>query len=305
MKEKIEELYSLIIVEEEQINDKVIKLCSGDKAYVLKRHENNSLNNIYTRLFMSRVDYFLLPLKSKNNLYVEEIDGNYYSLSIFEEDEKAKISDIRLRFYILSLASLHQNTSYPIKGNDGYIDQLISFCEENLEKNINTLNTRMERIEHQDYHAPGEWYYYDNFHYLLEGYNLAKSHLQTVEESFKKISSYSLCLTYQNYDISHIIINKGKIISLDKMNIAPPSYDIADFILKTYKNNIDYTSLLKEYLNNFKMVEEDKHLLLILLLTPLFEFKNDDFIDFELIYDKLKLIDIVKDIEKIILSTAD
>ena len=304
MKEKIEELYSIHITKEEKLSDKVTKIYDNEKKFVLKEHETN-LNNIYTRLYMSRVDYFLLPLKSINNIYVEEIDDKFYSLSVFEEDEQAKIDDIRLRFYILSLASLHQNSTYPIKGNDGYIDQLISFLEDNIEKNIVTLNTRMERIEHQDYHAPGEWFFYDNFSSIMEGYNLAKAHLQEVEELFKKVSSYSLCLTYQNYDISHIIINKGKIISLDKMNIAPSCYDISDFILKTYKDNVDFSSLIKEYLNNYKMNEEDKHLLLVLIISPLIEFTNDDLEDFEMIYDKLKLIDVVKEVEKLILSTSD
>ena len=62
---------------------------------------------------------------------------------------------------------------------------------------------------------------------------------------------------------------------------------------------------IKEYLNNYKMNEEDKHLLLVLILSPLIEFTNDDLEDFEMIYDKLKLIDVVKEVEKLILSTSD
>ena len=60
-----------------------------------------------------------------------------------------------------------------------------------------------------------------------------------------------------------------------------------------------------EYLNNYKMNEVDKHLLLVLILSPLIEFTNDDLEDFEMIYDKLKLIDVVKEVEKLILSTSD
>lgn len=305
MKEELLNLYSIEVIKEEELSHKVKKIYTKDKIYALKKHENDSLNALYTRLYMSRVDYFLLPIKSKNDLYIEEINHEFYSLSYFEEDEKATISDIRLRFYILSLASLHQNTIYPIKGSDGYIDELISYIEENIEKNISSLNIRMERIEHQDYHSPGEWYFYDNFNALMQGYTLAKSHLQELEESFKKISSYSLCLTYQNYHISHIIIKKGKIISLDKMIIAPPSYDLADFILKTYQENISYSSLFKDYLKNNNLINEDKHLLLLLLLTPLVEFTNNDIKDFKMIYNKLKLIDTIKDLEKIILSESD
>ena len=53
------------------------------------------------------------------------------------------------------------------------------------------------------------------------------------------------------------------------------------------------------------MNEEDKHLLLVLILSPLIEFTNDDLEDFEMIYDKLKLIDVVKEVGKLILSTSD
>ena len=60
MKEKIEELYSIHITKEEKLSDKVTKIYDNEKKYVLKEHETN-LNNIYTRLYMSRVDYFLLP----------------------------------------------------------------------------------------------------------------------------------------------------------------------------------------------------------------------------------------------------
>ena len=43
------------------------------------------------------------------------------------------------------------------------------------------------------------------------------------------------------------MIKEEKIISLEKMNIAPPVYDLVDFIEKNYNEKIDISVLLNNY----------------------------------------------------------
>ena len=300
MKNRIFYLYNIKVKSIVKINSICYKILTNESSYILKKVESLNLENIYVRLLLAKVPFFNLPIRSVNEHYVEEIEQSYYILSYYYKDEVNSLVELRIPFYIKALGLLHQNTIYPLKVNDGYFKESLDYIENKINLVRDKIDSRMFYLERRDYHSPSEWYYISSYIILSNSINKSQKYLDLLKEEFESLQNVELTLTYQNFDINHIILKEERIVSLEKIQYAPCVYDLVDFVEKTFNNKIDISSLINSYLAINPLNLYQKYWLLSLLFIPKIVTENHEIKDIESIYLSLNYVKIIEKIENIL-----
>ncbi len=262
----IEKYYKLKIESSLKISSSTYKLKTSQGDYILKEVKDDSLDKLYNRLLLSHCDDFVLPLKGFNNKYVQKEDEKYYILSTFIDDESILGEDLKLSFYIKSIAKLHKNTSFYINIQDNYLDSTLNYLDEQIKKVSNDIQARIEVIEQNSYHSPNDWYFLMNYPLFQNAIESASKHVLNFENGVKEQKKLHLSLTYQNFDFSHIILKHEKLISLEKMGFNLCVNDVYDMIRKC-NNSLNIASYIKEYLSYNPLLDYEKEYLMALLCT--------------------------------------
>ena len=210
----LKEYYGINYTSSLKVSDKTYKVLSSHGYYLVKEIKDKTSENIFKRLYLSKVDYILLPLKGKNDFFIQFEDEKYYLVFNYYEDESLAGYDLKLNLHILFLIDLHKKTKINIQINNSYLKDTIDFLDLKIKKASDNINARMEVIERSDYHSPNDWYFLMHYNILNKSLEKASKHLMFFENEVKKLSSIRLCLTYQNFDFNHILLKKEKIISL-------------------------------------------------------------------------------------------
>lgn len=295
MKELIEAKYDLVITAIIKITNSTYKLFTDKGTYVIKYHNDNSLEAIYSRLSMLNIEIFLLPIKSVNGNYIENHEHAYFSISQYLMDEVTLNKDIRLHYYIKAIAKLHTSSHYTIKVSDSFFDESLNYLESLCDEAKTSIDTRIERIERLDYKSPSDWYFLMNYDHLLKAIQEARRRINNLEDEWQKAASLHLSLTYQNFDYAHIIVKYNRIISLDKMAIAPSIYDLKSLFDVAYLTKIDVVSLMKEYLALNPLTNYEKEWLLAFLFIPKISRINEELGDISAIFKTLTHLHIVEE----------
>lgn len=270
-KELIQEYYGIEATGMVRLSPKVYKIYTATNTYLLKKHSDEYIENIFSRLSMLGLDVFLLPLKTSYGNYLLYDEDSYYALYQYYEDEPTLNKDIRLHFYVKSLASLHQYSVFPMNVSDGYFTDKLDYLQKEIDEVESALISRVKRIDREDYHSPADWYFYMNYQHFHLALTQAKKNLDELDEAYKNAQDLHLCLTYQNFDYRHIIVKANKILSLDKMAIASSVYDLLFLFDDAVSYTIDATVFLKEYFAIHPFSKYEAYELLTFLFIPKIE----------------------------------
>lgn len=227
-----------------------------DNKYVIKDNIRE-LSKIYKYLTSRSFDYFpKLLLETDNYNIFEYID----SIDI-DDNEKAK--DI-----MKLVGLLHAKTSY-YKEID--IDDYKKIYEDTINR-LNYLNNYyldiMGIIDREVFMSPSHYFLarnisiifncLDRSHYLIEGW-------YKIIDKKKKVRMVTI---HNNLDIDNYIRNdKGYLLSWDRSKTDMPIYDLYNFYKKSV---LDFSleDLMSYYENVYPLLEEEKLLLISLLLMP-------------------------------------
>ena len=296
MKKEIEEKYNIEIVSLIKNNDRVYRISTSREEYILKEQNSLNLESIFARLRILNIDEFVLPIRDNNDHFITEIEDKYYALFPYYEDEEELAKDIRLNFYIKTIASLHDSSSYPLKVNDGFFEESISFLDLKVSLAKQEILTRIERVEKENYHSPSDWYFLMNYPILFNALKEADKYITLLEEEWKKGNNIHLSLTYQNFSYDHILIKNRKIVSLDKMALAPSIYDLVFLFHKSIDLKIDLSYLIDQYLEIHKLESYEQNWLLAFLFIPQLERKESEIEDITCLYRTLSLLKVANEI---------
>ena len=208
----------------------------------------------------------------------------YFAIYPFVNDEVLLNKDIRLHFYVKAIANLHLWSHYSIKVSDGFFNESLDYLENQCDKVDATITSRIERIEREEYHSPSDWYFLMNYDHIKKALDEARRRIDNLEDAWKEEKNLNLSLTYQNFDYSHILVKQNKIISLDKMALAPSIYDLRQLFNEAYISKIDIASLIKEYMDINPLQKYEKEWLLAFLFIPSITHVNDEIKDIELLF---------------------
>ena len=296
MKKVIEEKYNIEIVSLIKNNDRVYRISTSREEYILKEQNSLNLESIFARLRILNIDEFVLPIRDNNDHFITEIEDKYYALFPYYEDEEELAKDIRLNFYIKTIASLHDSSSYPLKVKDGFFEESISFLDLKVSQAKQEILTRIERVEKENYHSPSDWYFLMNYPILFNALKEADKYITLLEEEWKEGNNIHLSLTYQNFSYDHILIKNRKIVSLDKMALAPSIYDLVFLFHKSIDLKIDLSYLIDQYLEIHKLESYEQNWLLAFLFIPQLERKESEIEDITCLYRTLSLLKVANEI---------
>ena len=295
LKALIEKKYFLHVQTILKLSQKAYKIYAEEGLFVLKYHDDPSLETLFSRLNMLNLDIFQIPLKSRYDNYIETDETIYFSITPFIADEAQLNQDIRLHFYVKAIAHLHLASLYAVKVSDGFFEESLNYLEKQIIETKTALQSRMERIERLDYRSPSDWYFLMNYDHLLKALQESSRRVDRLEEEWKKQTSVRLSMTYQNFRYEHVIVKQGKIISLDRMAIAPSIYDLKTLFDVAYLSRIDITTLFHEYMSIHPLENYEKEWLLAFLFIPHIERKKNDVEDIDALFRTLSHLHVVEE----------
>ena len=273
MIEFIQKTYDLSVKSFIKLTNKTYKIITDKNEYILKYVHDARQEMVFSRLSMLNEQIFLIPIKSLNDRFIERYKELYLTITKFIKDELQINKDIRLHFYIKSIALLHKNTNYGVNVNDGFFDESLNYLENKIIKCKSDLKSKIERVERLDFYSPSDWYFLMNYNVFMSSLNEATRYIELLDEEWNKKDTINLCLTYQNFNYDHINVKYQKIVSLDNMVIAPCIYDLITIFNESYITRMDIKKVFNEY-NSINVLEKyEVYWFLGYLFIP--EYSND------------------------------
>ena len=261
----IKNKYNIDDLAEIKLSNNVTKINSKDNTYIVKKVISDDLETLFTRLYLSHVDNFNLPLRGNNNKYVQIENDSYYILYKYYHDEKILGYDLKLSFYVKKIAELHKKTYININSNDNYLESILNYLDDKIKELSSILNSRMEVEERKDYHSPNNWYFLLHYQKMMNALMEASNHVLNLENEVKNQKHMRLCLTYQNFDFEHILLKQEKIISIENIGFNLASLDIYNLISKLNINYLNVTPYINEYLKINPLNNYEKEYLMAML----------------------------------------
>ena len=236
-------------------NTRIIDSC--DNRYVIKKKENNNLDNIYNYLKSRGFDYF--PSKIDENERYEV----YEFIDEVDEPQSQKMSDI---IYLLSL--LHSKTSYYKEIDYDYYKEIY----ERLSNDINHLyryyDELINNISHDIYMSPSSYLIARNSSLIYKSLDYCYNKLLVWYDMVKDKKKIRNVIIHNNLSLDHFIkADKSYFISWNKARFDNPIYDL----LVLYNNHFlefDFSELLIEYEKSYPLLKDERLLLFIMLLIP-------------------------------------
>ena len=261
----IKNKYNIDDLAEIKLSNNVTKINSKDNTYIVKKVISDDLETLFTRLYLSHVDNFNLPLRGNNNKYVQIENDSYYILYKYYHDEKILGYDLKLSFYVKKIAELHKKTYININSNDNYLESILNYLDDKIKELSSILNSRMEVEERKDYHSSNNWYFLLHYQKMMNALMEASNHVLNLENEVKNQKNMRLCLTYQNFDFEHILLKQEKIISIENIGFNLASLDIYNLISKLNINYLNVTPYINEYLKINPLNNYEKEYLMAML----------------------------------------
>lgn len=243
-----------------------VKIIEDEESkYVLKK-SNRNLEELF--MYLRSRNFTSFPDILKNDR------GSYefpYIASVIEPKEQ-KLVDI-----INTMAELHTKTSfYKEVGHDKF-----SEIYENLKENILYIegyyNDLIILIENEVYMSPSNYLIARNFSKINSAIIFCKKELESWYKLVKDNTKERVCVVHNNLKDEHLLKNdKNYFISWDKYLIDTPVLDLYRFF-QNEKNADNFDELLALYEKKYKLKEEERKLLFIILsIPPKFIFEKDE-----------------------------
>lgn len=239
-------------------------------------------------------------LNSRNFDYypniLNDLDDDYYIYDYIEEIEipiEQKIMDM-----VDLVSLLHNKTTFYKEVDNAYYKKIYEDITNNIDYLYSYYNDLMFNIESKVFMSPSEYLLARNITVIF--YNLSKSKQQLEDwyELVKEKNRTRQVVLHNNLELSHFLKNKNSyLISWDKAKIDMPIYDL----YKLYKKNISYPFkiILERYEKEYKLLEEEKILLLILISLPdKVEFDEKEYVMTKKIFNLIENYNYVEELQK-------
>lgn len=257
--------YGISVINEISLGNGVYKVKADKGIFIVKEVNDDTLDNIYLRMNLSHIKSFNIPLRGKNDKYVQIENDRYYILMNYYVDESLLGYDLKLSFIIKEIATLHKKTYIELNSSDNYLESTLNYLDNEVKKINDALESRMEVVERNDYHSPNDWYFMLHFKEMQMCLEEASRHILEFENQVKDKKSLRICLIYQNFDFSHIILKQERIISTEKIGFNFAPYDLYNIISNVKINSLNMRNYMNEYLKINPLQEYEKHYLMALL----------------------------------------
>ena len=258
--------YNLEVVKITKIGDTTI-IDTDYKKYVFKKENIKTYDYLLSKGF----NYFPNIIDYNNEFimfdYIENIDYNI----------NEKIED-----YIKTLSLLHLKTCYYENINNLDFDSLYNEINLKIKNVTDYYNNLINVIESKEYMSPAEYLVARN---ITNIYSLLNYSSNNINKWHKSINNKKRVVTLYNNGIDKMLKSKDGIYFTDFKNIKTdlPIYDLYN-LFNRYYDIIDFKIVLNKYEKIFKLTEEEKELLFIMISIP----------EIIIVDDKIKNIFLIK-----------
>ncbi len=301
MKEIIKTLYNIEVLTFIKISDKVYKIKTMNSDYALKYIEQNNIDFIIEKLELLNVGFFVYPLKNINNQYVSSFDEFNFIVFPWIEGDNVLLKDLKLEFFLDSLAELHNRSFYTVRVNNSFFDETYDFIANKIDKTTEYIESYMSQIERLDYKSPSQWLFLLNYPVYVEALSKANKSLEEFKEKCEKKTSVRMAMTYNNFDYKHIILKHKKLLGIENIETTSPVYDVFYTFSSLNEIKVDTKLYYEKYFNKFVFDDYEKLWLLSLLYIPRIEnLSSNEISNIKEVTNSLNYIRNSDDISKII-----
>ncbi len=235
----------------------ILETTSG--KFLAKEKDNSDIKNLYTYLTSRNFDNF--PAL---------IDGERDELNVFEYIDDIPTPKEQKAMDVVNLVSnLHNKTTYFKEVSEDRYKEIYEDVSNNIEYLTMYYNNLFDGIVTEVYMSPANYLLIRNSSKILAALEFSKKELDIWYAMVKEKKKQRVSLIHNNLTIDHLIKNqKDYLISWEKSKIDNPVLDIINF----YKNEffeIDFESLLNNYLTKYPLSDDEKKLLFIIISIPM------------------------------------
>lgn len=166
------------------------------------------------------------------------------------------------------VALLHNKTTHFKEVDEDDYKKIYEDIVNNVEYLYSYYNDLISIIETKVYMSPAEYLIARNISKIFASLDYCKNTIDSWYESVKEKRKKRLVVLHNNLDLSHFIRNSSSyLINWDKAKIDMPIFDLYKLYKKTALD-FDFHEVLKRYESSYKLLNEEKTLLFILIALP-------------------------------------
>ena len=244
--------------EKYDIKGKVTIISTDNGRFVIKEKNRNNDTKIYKYLESRNFSYY--PSIISDN------EDDYYITEYIEQlpiPEEQKIFDL-----IDLVALLHNKTTHFKEVDEDDYKKIYEDITNNIAYLYSYYNDLISIIETKVFMSPAEYLIARNISKIFLSLDYCKNEVQNWYESIKEKRKKRLVVLHNNLDLSHFIRNNSSyLINWDKAKIDIPIFDLYKLYKKTALD-FDFYEILKRYESSYKLLDEEKKLLFILIALP-------------------------------------
>ncbi|MFQ6791299.1 hypothetical protein [Thomasclavelia sp.] len=299
MNEIIKSAYSLNVIGYIKVSKRVYKVKCKEGFFSLKFVEDTSLSVVIDHIESLHLKCFVPVIRNCNKQILTKYQTRQFYLCPWLKDDNAIIKELKLKCYYEYLAYLHGNTFFNYSVAKNYFKCQIEEIRGIIQERKIYYNEIMNNFEVLAYRSPTGWMFVLNYCRIEECLNTATRLLQEYEDHVCNLDTIRLCLTYNNFNYSHILMKENCLISIDKIKINLCIYDIYSMYQKIPELIFDFEVILDTYLCKIKLLQEERLLLRCLLhVIPIVEFGSDEVNNIVLMSRLLYYLDSISSLNK-------
>lgn len=223
-------------------------------------------------------------------------DDDYITYEYLKELETPK--EQQLLDLILVVAKLHNKTVYFKEVTEDKYKEIYDNIKDNVIYLRDYYSGIYDEAFNEIYISPAKYNFLLNYSLLNNDLAFILDELDEWFNLVKESNKQRVCLIHNNLSLEHFIKGMDSyLISWDKYTFDTPVMDIVNLYHNEYLT-CDFSGILKEYLNNFKLSVDEEKLLFILLSLP--DKVNFDDSEFNNTINVANLVDYIKRTEKLI-----
>ena len=278
MKSTLKNLYNIDANTLIKYSNKVYKVKNDEDEYCLKCIDCSTNNQIIDKIeALNLSQCFIMPLKTCIRSNEINYKNNMFYLSKWVEDDNINSKDLKIKYYLSKIATLHKKSSYTLNVTSSFYNEIAYKIEELIQETFQKYETIMFNIERIDYKSPFQWYFTFHFKDIVDCLDESKKQLLEFKNIMKDKSIIRQVITHQNFAYDHVFLSKDKIISNEKMKLASPIFDILSLFNNVEFGSIDISGLIDEYSKINELYDYEKHWLLsYLFIAKDFKVVDDD-----------------------------
>ena len=252
----------------------VLKQIYKPYKYTILNHctllESTSGNVIVKKKSDINIRELFSYLASRNFLnYPKLVEDNREDINVFEyiEDtsmpKEQKASDL-----VNVISNLHNKTTYFKEVTSDTFKEIYENILSNILYKEKFFNDLITDAEDNVFPSPSQNLLLTNSYKIFEAIDFCKRELEEWYTEVSDIKKERVALIHNNLKLEHYIRNKNDyLISWDKAGTDTPILDLVNF----YKNealNINFSEVLKKYLEQYPLKKHELKLFFILIVLP-------------------------------------